>query len=89
MSNGSLREDPKIISETFANRFSSVYFTGSLNSSALRQAFCGNMGSIVITYECVCKRISSLDVEASMEHDGFHHTLLSSYQAVAYHINII
>ena len=35
-SNGSLTADPKIMCEIFANEFSSVYFTGNLNSSAPR-----------------------------------------------------
>ena len=50
--------------ETFANVLSYVYFTRNLNSPAPHQAFCGNFRSIVITYESVCKRLSTLDVEA-------------------------
>ena len=59
------------MSMTFANEFYSVYFTGKLNSLALYQAFCGNLGSFVITYKSVCKRLSTLDVEASMGPNGF------------------
>ena len=51
MVNGSLTEDLKIMSETFANEFSSAYFTGNFNPPDPHQAFCGNLGSIVITYE--------------------------------------
>ena len=43
LSNLSLTVDPKIMSETFANEFSSVYFTGNLNSLAPHQAFCCNL----------------------------------------------
>ena len=84
-----MAEDPKIISETFVNEFSSVYFTGNWSFPAPHQASCGNLGSIVITNESVCKRLSTLDVEASMGSDGFHPKLLSSCQAVAYHIYLI
>ena len=57
LSNG-LTEDPKIMCETFADEFSSVYFTGNLSSHVPYQAFCGNLGSILITYESACKRLS-------------------------------
>ena len=60
------------MSETFANEISSVYFTGPLGSPALHQEFCGNLESTVITYKSVCKRLSTLDVEVSMEPDGFY-----------------
>ena len=64
------------VSETFANEFYSVYFIGNLNSPAPHQAFRCNLGSIMITFESVCKKLSTLDVEASMGHDGFHPKLL-------------
>ena len=68
----------KIPFTTFCSeRIASVYFTGNLSSPAPHQAFCGNLGSIVITYESVCKRLSTLDVEASMGPDGFNPKLLS------------
>ena len=51
------------MSETFANEISSEYFT--------LQAFCGNLGSIVVTYESDYRRLSTLDIEASMKPDGF------------------
>ena len=79
-----MTEDLKIVSETFANELSYFYFTANLSSPSPHQAFCGNLGSVVITYESVCKRLLSLDVEASMGPDGFHPKLLTSYQAVAY-----
>ena len=41
------------MSETFANEFSSVYFIENLGSSALHQAFCGNLGLIMVTYESI------------------------------------
>ena len=75
------------MSETFANKFCSVYFTRNLNSPAPHQAFCDDLESIVmhvITYEYVCNRLLTLDVEASMGPDGFHPKLLSSCQAVGY-----
>ena len=74
------------MSDTFAKKFSSVYFVGNFNSPA-PQAFCGNLRSIVITYESVCKRLSIHDVEARL--DGFHSKLLSSCQEVAYIIYLI
>ena len=78
------------MSDTFANEFFSVYFTGNLSSPSPHQASCcGNLGSIVITYESVCRRLSTLNVEASMGLDGFHPKLLSSCQAVAYPIYLI
>ena len=89
LSNGSLTEDPKIMSETFANEFSFVYFTGNFRSPAPHQVFCGSLGSIVITYESVCKSLSTLDVEASAGPDGFHPKLLSLCRAVAYPIYLI
>ena len=60
---------PARISFTFVNEFSYVYFTGNLSFLAPYQAFCGNLGSIVITYESFFKRLSTLDVEASMRPD--------------------
>ena len=89
LGNGSLTEYPKIMSETFTNEFSSVYFTGNLNSPAVHQALCGKLGSIVIINESVCWSLSILDVEASMGPDGFHPKLLSSCQAFAYPIYLI
>ena len=65
------------MSESLANEFSFVYFTGNLNSPAPHQVFCDNLVSIVITYESVCKRLSTFDVEASMGPDGFHPKLLN------------
>ena len=76
--NESLSEDLNIMSETSVNDISSVYFIENLNSHAPHQAFCGNLLKIVIPYEFVCKRLSTLDVEASMGPDGFHTKLLSS-----------
>ena len=58
------------------------FSTGNLSSPAPHQTFCGDLGSIVITYESVCKRLSTLDVEASMGPDGVHPKLLSSCEAV-------
>ena len=66
------------MSETFADEFSSVYFIGNLNFPASHQTFCGNLGSILVTYESICKRLSTLDIEASMGPDSFHYNLLSS-----------
>ena len=60
-----------------------------MNSPAPRQAFCGNLRSIVITYEYVCERLSTFDIEASMGPDDFHPKLLSSCQRVAYPIHLI
>ena len=71
------------MSETFANECSFVYFTGNLNFPS-HQAFCCNLGSIVITYESFCKRLSTLNIAARMGPDGFHPKLLSSCQAVAH-----
>ena len=69
------------MSETFANEISSEYFT--------LQAFCGNLGSIVITYESDYRRLSTLDIEASMKPDGFHLKLLISCQTVEYPIYLL
>ena len=55
----SLTVSPKIVSETFANEFSYVYFTENLFSPAFHKAFCCNLGSIVISYESVCKRLAT------------------------------
>ena len=77
------------MSETFANEFSSVYFTSNLNSPVPQRVFCGDLGSIVITFESVSKMLSTFDVEASMGPDGFHPKLLTSCQAVAYPIYLI
>ena len=67
-----------------------VYFTGNLSSPAPHQAFCGNLGSIVITYESVCRRLLTLDIEAITQgSDGFRPKLLSLCQAVAYSIYLI
>ena len=74
------------MSETFTDDFSSVYFTGNVNSPAVHQVFCGNWRSVVTTYESVFKRLSTLDVASSMGPDGFHPKLLSSCQANAYPI---
>ena len=60
-----------------------------MSSPAPHQAFCGKSGSIVITYEFVCKLLSILDVEVGMGPDGFHPKLLSLYQAVTYNIFLI
>ena len=64
------------MSDTFAKKFSSVYFVGNFNSPAPHQAFCGSLGLIVITCESVCKRLSTVDVEASMRPGGFQPKLL-------------
>ena len=56
------------------------------SSLAPHKTVCDNLGSIVITYGSVSKRLLTLDVEASMGPDGFHPKLLSSCQAVAYPI---
>ena len=77
------------MSEMLGNEFSSVYFTGNLNSASPHQAFCGNLESIVINYESVCKGLSTLDVEATIEHDGFPPLLQSSCQAAAFPFYLI
>ena len=64
------------MSETFANEFSSVYFTGPLGSPALHQEFCGNLESTVITYKSVCKRLSTIAVEDDMKPNVFHSKFL-------------
>ena len=89
LSNGSLTEDPKIMSETMAKKFSSVYFARNFNYPAPHQAFCGNLWSTMITYESACKTLSTLDIEASIGPHGFHPKLLSSCKPLQYPICLI
>ena len=53
LSDASLEISARVIQPPY-----SVRFTGNLNSPAPDQAFYGNLGSIVITYEYVGRRLA-------------------------------
>ena len=66
-----------------------MYVTDPLDDPAPHQTFNGCLSTINITFESVCKLVSSLDAEASMGPDEIHPKLIRSCNALVYPLYLL
>ena len=74
---GTLSDDPYVMSETFAEAFSSVYSLDTPNNPAPNQICFNQMEALQVTPDEVFEILSSLDCNTSMGSDGVHPRLLN------------
>ena len=75
---GELSDDPAIMSECFANAFSSVYVTSIPSNDCLHQNFSGSISNLLITPATVAACLEDLQPNSTMGDDGLHPRLLKS-----------
>ena len=78
MSDGTLIDDPKLMSECFANAFSEVFSSSVPSAPAPNQICTGSFDIINVSPDDVSKALRSLDSNSSMGGDNIHPRLLKS-----------